>query len=68
MKRKFKFCQDDEEKIESSHIESIDLKRRFTLITPSEPIPSDVDDEQPNEDEEEELEGEEENGMSIIGH
>ncbi|KAG4073680.1 hypothetical protein HA402_000904 [Bradysia odoriphaga] len=46
----------EEEKIESPPIESIDLKRRFTLITPTEPIPSDVDDEQPNEEEDDEYE------------
>lgn len=47
----FTFDQ-DEEKIESSRIGSVDLKRRLTLITPTETIPSDVDDEQPDEDEE----------------
>lgn len=48
---KFDFRQDDEEKIDSPPIENIDLRRRFTLITPTETIPSDVDDEQPNEEE-----------------
>lgn len=30
--------------------ESAAYRRRLTIVTPEEPIPSDVDDEQPNDD------------------
>ncbi|KAJ6642915.1 Aspartyl/asparaginyl beta-hydroxylase [Pseudolycoriella hygida] len=50
-----------DERTEFLRSESVDLKRRFTLITSAEPIPSDVDDEQPNEEEDGILRGSETN-------